>query len=570
MDNNNNNSNNTFENGMNQNPNVNPYLNNRNMYQNNGGMNQGQPMQQQPMNQQQMNQGHPTQQQPIQQQQMNQGYPTQQQSMQQQQMKQEHPTQQQSMNQQQMNQGHPTQQQSMQQQQMNQGYPTQQQPMNQQQMKQGHPTQQQSMQQQQMNQGYPTQQQLMQQQQLNQAQVVREKPKKKKGKKIAAIIAVPITIGLITTGVLVGLDYTGFKFDSSSQNNSVKLSTTSTKGKAKNLQDVSDVVDEVMPSIVAITNLQEVQDDDDYYGYYSRRGSKQQASAGSGIIIKQNDTYIYIVTNNHVVADSKSLKIKFCDKAVVKAEIQGQDESNDLAVVRVKISDIKKSTYKKIKLAKLGDSKKLSVGEPTIAIGNALGYGQSVTTGVVSALGRSVQGKSEDGDKASASNLIQTDAAINPGNSGGALLNSKGEVIGINSAKTAGQAIEGVGFAIPMEDVKPIVEDLISKEKIDESERGYLGINGNNVTEDYSAMLDIPKGVYVTEVQPGSAAEAAGIQKDDVIVGVNGSSVSTIQELQQKLSNCKVGDKVKIKIARDDGTGYKETEVEVTLGAKNQ
>ncbi|MBQ1802114.1 MAG: trypsin-like peptidase domain-containing protein, partial [Lachnobacterium sp.] len=432
------------------------------------------------------------------------------------------------------------------------------------QMNQGQPAQQQSMNQQQMKQEQPTQQQ-----QLNQAQVVLEKPKKKKGKKIAVIVAIPITIGLITTGVLVGLDYTGFKFDSSSQNNSVKLSTTSTKGKAKNLQDVSDVVDEVMPSIVAITNLQEVQDDDDY-GYYSRRGSKQQASAGSGIIIKQNDTYIYIVTNNHVVADSKSLKIKFCDKAVVKAEIQGQDESNDLAVVRVKISDIKKSTYKKIKLAKLGDSKKLSVGEPTIAIGNALGYGQSVTTGVVSALGRSVQGKSEDGDKASASNLIQTDAAINPGNSGGALLNSKGEVIGINSAKTAGQAIEGVGFAIPMEDVKPIVEDLISKEKIDESERGYLGINGNNVTEDYSSMLDIPKGVYVTEVQPGSAAEAAGIQKDDVIVGVNGSSVSTIQELQQKLSNCKVGDKVKIKIARDDGTGYKETEVEVTLGAKNQ
>ena len=548
MDNNNNNSNNTFENGMNQNPNVNPYLNNRNMYQNNGGMNQGQPMQQQPMNQQQMNQGHPTQQQPMNQQQMKQGHPTQQQLMQQQQMNQGQPMQQQSMQQQQMKQGYPTQQQTMQQQQMNQGQPAQQQSMNQQQMKQEQPTQ---------------------QQQLNQAQVVLEKPKKKKGKKIAAIVAIPITIGLITTGVLVGLDYTGFKFDSSSQNNSVKLSTTSTKGKAKNLQDVSDVVDEVMPSIVAITNLQEVQDDDDY-GYYSRRGSKQQASAGSGIIIKQNDTYIYIVTNNHVVADSKSLKIKFCDKAVVKAEIQGQDESNDLAVVRVKISDIKKSTYKKIKLAKLGDSKKLSVGEPTIAIGNALGYGQSVTTGVVSALGRSVQGKSEDGDKASASNLIQTDAAINPGNSGGALLNSKGEVIGINSAKTAGQAIEGVGFAIPMEDVKPIVEDLISKEKIDESERGYLGINGNNVTEDYSAMLDIPKGVYVTEVQPGSAAEAAGIQKDDVIVGVNGSSVSTIQELQQKLSNCKVGDKVKIKIARDDGTGYKETEVEVTLGAKNQ
>ena len=548
MDNNNNNSNNTFENGMNQNPNVNPYLNNRNMYQNNGGMNQGQPMQQQPMNQQQMNQGHPTQQQPMNQQQMKQGHPTQQQLMQQQQMNQGQPMQQQSMQQQQMKQGYPTQQQTMQQQQMNQGQPAQQQSMNQQQMKQEQPTQ---------------------QQQLNQAQVVLEKPKKKKGKKIAAIVAIPITIGLITTGVLVGLDYTGFKFDSSSQNNSVKLSTTSTKGKAKNLQDVSDVVDEVMPSIVAITNLQEVQDDDDY-GYYSRRGSKQQASAGSGIIIKQNDTYIYIVTNNHVVADSKSLKIKFCDKAVVKAEIQGQDESNDLAVVRVKISDIKKSTYKKIKLAKLGDSKKLSVGEPTIAIGNALGYGQSVTTGVVSALGRSVQGKSENGDKASASNLIQTDAAINPGNSGGALLNSKGEVIGINSAKTAGQAIEGVGFAIPMEDVKPIVEDLISKEKIDESERGYLGINGNNVTEDYSAMLDIPKGVYVTEVQPGSAAEAAGIQKDDVIVGVNGSSVSTIQELQQKLSNCKVGDKVKIKIARDDGTGYKETEVEVTLGAKNQ
>ena len=565
MDNNNNNSNNTFENGMNQNPNVNPYLNNRNMYQNNGGMNQGQPMQQQPMNQQQMNQGHPTQQQPMNQQQMKQGHPTQQQLMQQQQMNQGQPMQQQSMQQQQMKQGYPTQQQIMQQQQMKQGYPTQQQTMQQQQMNQGQPAQQQSMNQQQMKQEQPTQQQ-----QLNQAQVVLEKPKKKKGKKIAAIVAIPITIGLITTGVLVGLDYTGFKFDSSSQNNSVKLSTTSTKGKAKNLQDVSDVVDEVMPSIVAITNLQEVQDDDDYYGYYSRRGSKQQASAGSGIIIKQNDTYIYIVTNNHVVADSKSLKIKFCDKAVVKAEIQGQDESNDLAVVRVKISDIKKSTYKKIKLAKLGDSKKLSVGEPTIAIGNALGYGQSVTTGVVSALGRSVQGKSEDGDKASASNLIQTDAAINPGNSGGALLNSKGEVIGINSAKTAGQAIEGVGFAIPMEDVKPIVEDLISKEKIDESERGYLGINGNNVTEDYSAMLDIPKGVYVTEVQPGSAAEAAGIQKDDVIVGVNGSSVSTIQELQQKLSNCKVGDKVKIKIARDDGTGYKETEVEVTLGAKNQ
>lgn len=338
------------------------------------------------------------------------------------------------------------------------------------------------------------------------------------------------------------------------------------------VMDVSDVVENVMPSIVAITSTQIVQSgyNNDLYNYFFGYGSgndnnsyEEQTGAGSGIIIGQNDTELLIVTNNHVVEGADSLQIQFIDDESVEAVIKGTDSDLDLAVVAVKLSDIKSSTLSEIKTATLGNSDELKVGEGTIAIGNALGYGQSVTTGVVSALNREVTYENNT------MTLIQTDAAINPGNSGGALLNTKGEVIGINAAKYSSSSVEGMGFAIPVSSVKDVINELMNKEtltKVDEDKKGYLNIYGRDVTDELSQMYGAPTGVLVVDVIEGGAADKAGIEKSDVITKINGEKISSMSDLQSKLDYYEKGKTVTLTIQYLKDKSYVEKEVEVTLG----
>lgn len=346
--------------------------------------------------------------------------------------------------------------------------------------------------------------------------------------------------------------------------------TTSSSGETV-ITDVSGVVKNVMPSVVAITSTQLVQSgySGSLYDYYFGNGNsnnnqyEEQTGAGSGIIIGQNDTELLVVTNNHVVEGADSLQVQFIDGETVDAAIKGTDSEKDLAVVAVKLSDIKKATLEQIKVATLGDSDELEVGEGTIAIGNALGYGQSVTTGVVSALNREVQYENRT------MKLIQTNAAINPGNSGGALLNSKGEVIGINAAKYSSSSVEGMGFAIPVTSVKDVIENLMNKEtltKVDSDKKGYLNIYGRDVTSTLSETYSVPTGVYVIEVMEGGAADKAGIEKSNVITKINGESVSSMEDLQRKLEYYEKGTEVTLTIQYAKGNEYKEKEVKVTLG----
>lgn len=319
------------------------------------------------------------------------------------------------------------------------------------------------------------------------------------------------------------------------------------------IMDVSDVVENAMPCVVAINTTYEVT----YQYGWGRTYTEESESAGTGFIIKQDKKYIYIATNNHVVADATSLTVQFCDGTEVEAEIKGTVETKDLAVVKVKVSDISNATLKEIRVATLGDSNELEAGQAAIAIGNALGYGQSVTTGVISAIGRSVTvTDSTTGTTVVNNNLIQTDAAINPGNSGGALLNSNGEVIGINSVKYADTDVEGMGYAIPINDAMLIIEKLIDGEKIDESNSGYLGIQGE----------DSSLGAYVHSVLDGSAAEKAGIQSGDIIIEFDGSDIATMSQLKELLSYHPAGDEVTFVILRPQGEDeYTEMEIKVVL-----
>lgn len=347
----------------------------------------------------------------------------------------------------------------------------------------------------------------------------------------------------------------------------------STGNNMTTVMDVSDIVENVMPSIVAITSTQMVQSGyNDLYNYFFGFGNndgnneyEEQTGAGSGIIIGQNDKELLIVTNNHVVEGADTLQIQFIDDESVEATIKGTDSELDLAVVAVKLSDIKDSTLDQIKAATLGNSDELKVGEPTIAIGNALGYGQSVTTGVVSALNREVAYEN------SKKTLIQTDAAINPGNSGGALLNSKGEVIGINAAKYSSSSVEGMGFAIPVSSVEDVINELMNREtltKVDEDKKGYLNIYGRDVTEELSSMYGAPTGVLVVEVIENGAADKAGIEKSDVITKINGEKVSSMTELQSKLDYYEKGKSVTLTVQYLKDKNYVEKEVEVTLGGE--
>ncbi len=328
--------------------------------------------------------------------------------------------------------------------------------------------------------------------------------------------------------------------------------------------DVTDVVEKVMPSVVSITNTSIVTQ-----SFWGQQYQSENESSGSGIIVGENDTELLVVTNNHVISDSTQLKVQFIDGSIADAKVKGTDSNMDLAVIAVALDSLEASTKENISIAVIGDSENLKVGEPAIAIGNALGYGQSVTTGVISALNRQIE-MSEDGS--TSGTLIQTDAAINPGNSGGALLNVKGEVIGINSNKIGGSTIEGMGYAIPISNAKPIIEELMNREtkdKVDTAKKGYLGISGLNVTSDVSTMYGMPEGVYVAQVYQGGAANA-GMLKGDIITAFDGNSVNTMEDLQGYLEYYEVGETVTVTIQRPNAGGYVEHTLLVTLGVQTQ
>ena len=306
--------------------------------------------------------------------------------------------------------------------------------------------------------------------------------------------------------------------------------------------------------------------------YQTFWGTQQQQSesAGSGIIIKQDSKYLYIATNNHVVADADSLKVQFVDNETVECKVQGTDASDDLAVVKVALSDIKDSTLKEIKVATVNeDTDTLEVGQGVIAIGNALGYGQSVTNGIISALGRTVTVQDEQtGETVVNNNMIQTNAAINPGNSGGALLNASGEVVGINSAKYSDTSVEGFGYAIPMSDAMPIVEQLIEKGQVDQSKAAFLGIQGQDISSSVASAYNMPQGVYVYQVVSGSPAEKAGLRQGDIITEFDGQTITGMTQLKQLIASHKSGDEVKMTMERL-GNGYKEKSITVTLAAQS-
>ena len=389
------------------------------------------------------------------------------------------------------------------------------------------------------------------------------KPKKGYMKKVALVVGAAVLFGAVGGVTMQGTSYLTGKL--LGKNTKSTVGTTKTVSNAKLTtststvtSDVSDIVENTLPSIVSITNMS-VQEVQNFFGGISQQESE---SAGSGIIISQNDSELLVVTNNHVVEGSDTLTVTFNDGNSVEAQIKGTDSARDLAVVAVPLDKISDDTMNAIKVATLGDSDSLKVGEPAIAIGNALGYGQSVTTGIVSATGRTIDGF--DGE------YIQTDAAINPGNSGGALLNANGEVIGINSAKINSSAVEGMGFAIPISDASDVIQNLMNKEtrsKVSDEERGYLGIKGYDVSEEGAQMYNMPTGVYVKEVMSGGGAEKAGLTKGSIITGFEGSSISSMSSLQEQLQYYKAGEEVTLTVQISDKNGeYTEKDIKVTLG----
>lgn len=339
------------------------------------------------------------------------------------------------------------------------------------------------------------------------------------------------------------------------QVNSTKVSANTTSDVDSEL---ADMVERVMPSVVSITNLS-VQQVQDFFGGVREYESQ---SSGSGIIIGQNDTELLLVTNNHVVEGSSTLTVTFVDDESVEAQVKGADANIDLAVVAVRLDQIKDATMDAIKIATLGDSDELRVGEPAIAIGNALGYGQSVTNGIVSAKDREVEGFGTA--------LIQTNAAINPGNSGGALLNANGEVIGINTVKVNANAVEGMGYAIPISDITEIINDLMNRQtrtKVDETQRGAIGISGTDVDAQSAQVYNMPEGVFISEVIKGGGAEEAGLTKGSIITAFDGTKIDGMNTLKAQLEYYKAGETVDVTVQIPEKNGeYKEQTVQVKLG----
>lgn len=407
----------------------------------------------------------------------------------------------------------------------------------------------------------------------------KKKKEHKKMPKAVAVTGLALMFGVVSSATFLTTNYVGTKVlklgttqksTSTTSTSAVTSNASLTKTSSVVTSDVSSVVENIMPSIVSITNMS-VQEVQNYFGGTSKQESE---SAGTGIIISQNDSELLVVTNNHVVAGSDTLTVTFADGNSVEANIKGTDSEYDVAVVAVPLDSISEDTKKAISVATLGDSTELKVGEPAIAIGNALGYGQSVTTGVISALNRSVSETDQTTGETTESSvkLIQTDAAINPGNSGGALVNASGEVIGINSSKLVGDSVEGVGYAIPISDVSDLIENLMNQEtktKVAEADQGAIGIKGMSVSTEYSQQLNMPEGVYVSEVTKGGGAEKAGMTRGCIITGINGTTVSSMDDLQEQLQYYAKGDEVELTIQVPQSNGeYQEQSVTVISGAK--
>ncbi len=419
------------------------------------------------------------------------------------------------------------------------------------------------------------------------------KNSKKLAKKIGAITLSAVLFGSVAAGSFQAVNYfspvskttnsSSQTSKSNSSSSSLLKTTTTSDSSNKGSLDVSDITTSAMPSIVAITNksVQEVQD---YFSQFGFRGqgqtqTQETESQGSGIIIGKNDTELLMVTNNHVVEGADTLSVCFIDNKVYEANVKGTDAENDLAVIAVPLDSISDDTMSQIAVASIGDSDSLKVGEQVVAIGNALGYGQSVTTGIVSAVNRALSNNSSDtqdsnssSDDSSSATYIQTDAAINPGNSGGALLNMNGEVIGINSAKLASTEVEGMGYAIPISRVSDIIDNLMNqttRTKVDSDKQGTIGIKGINVTSDVQEKYNLPEGIYVSEVTSGSAAEKAGITSGSVITKFDGKSVTDIESLQDLLQYYKAGETVELTLQVPDSDSYKEKTVSISVGSKS-
>lgn len=411
---------------------------------------------------------------------------------------------------------------------------------------------------------------------------VKQKKEKKHGgagrffKKVMAVICLGALFGGCAAGTFYGITrLTGYTFVAEKKDaengaiedrisnieNALKKNTVNSARRVETASiiasDVTDVVEKVMPSMVAVTNQYEA-----VTNYWGRSYVQENEASGSGIIVGENDTDLFIATNHHVIDSTKSLTVQFVDGSTAEAYVKGSDSNVDIAVIAVKKENLEASTLSQIAVAEMGDSDSLQIGEPAIAIGNALGYGQSVTSGVISAVDRAIEE-----NESSSTSLIQTDAAINPGNSGGALLNLKGQVIGINESKIGGSTIEGIGFAIPINAVKDMIADYSNREtreKVAEAKKGYLGIQGN-ANYDGSAF-GWPEGAYVESVTEGEAAEAAGIYPHDIIVKFDGQEINSFDDLKGLMAYYAAGDTVDIVLKRIVDGEFKEITVTATLG----
>ena len=414
---------------------------------------------------------------------------------------------------------------------------------------------------------------------------------RRKIKKAASISLCAVLAGGLAAGTYTGVNYiTGYEQNVQAASNKEEVTLLKSDKKsddsdskddsteettAKGSLDVSDIVEGTMPSIVSITtkSVEEVQN---YYGMFGQYGTytpeqREVQGSGSGIIIGKNDTELLVATNYHVVSGADTLSVGFIDSTACEAKVKGYDSEKDLAVVAVSLDDIDSDTMDAISIATIGNSDNLKVGEQVIAIGNALGYGQSVTTGIVSAKNRQLNSDDTvgdyDSDSNKATNLIQTDAAINPGNSGGALLNMNGEVVGINSAKLASTEVEGIGYAIAISDVTDILENLMNEETRDKVEdHGVLGITVQTVSDEVIEAYGVPEGVLIRDVTEGGAADDAGIEAKSIITKFAGKTVTTKEQLVDFLSYYEPGEEVELTIETPDGKGYKEETVTVTLG----
>ena len=417
-------------------------------------------------------------------------------------------------------------------------------------------------------------------------------PKKKKGgilKKAALITAGALLFGTVSGATMVGVNVAASRFMGNSaaasaeaeKKEEISKAQTESQGSGqdngqgqrnngKAVADVSDIVEQAMPTVVAITSTAVYQSNNYGYGWFFRGGPQtyEVPSSGSGIIVGENDKELLIVTNNHVVEDSTSLKVAFIDSEVVDAAIKGTDAETDLAVIAVPLEQIKDDTKSKIKVARLGNSDELKVGQGVVAIGNALGYGQSVTVGYVSALNREVRVSNT-----STRELLQTDAAINPGNSGGALLNMKGEVIGINAAKYSSTEVEGIGYVIPISKAEDIMNQLMNRKTmnpVEEAKRGYLGIQGTSVDEESAAAFGMPRGVYVYKILEEGAAAQSDLREKDIITRVDGQSVRNMTDLQELLACYEMGEQIDLTVQSQKDGEYQERTVTITLKAMPQ